>query len=215
MHAPATPPPPQKSHPRRKGPIGIGLLIVALIGAAVGHAAGVGGTVSNATNPSSVNSRHTSAHTSTPSGTAISPSPSGPVELQLGDPAEISQAGADSATILVSRRVASSKPADQFSNGPQNGYFVSVRVTVSAAADLANGFDINPLDFYALSGRTHYDEGDGNAFEGPHNVAQLDATTLNAGETASGWLLFDLPSPHGEIVYAPNLDGQPLANWTF
>ncbi len=44
---------------------------------------------------------------------------------------------------------------------------------------------------------------------------ELNATTLNASETASGWLLFDLPSPHGKIVYAPNLDGQPLAYWKF
>jgi Domain of unknown function (DUF4352) len=106
----------------------------------------------------------------------------------------------------------STQPTDEFSQGPQNGYFVSVHVTVNATAD---GFDIDPLDFYALSGTTHYDEGDGNAFEGPDNANELEATTLNAGESANGWLLFDLPSPHGQIVYAPNLNGEPLAYWDF
>jgi hypothetical protein len=28
-----------------------------------------------------------------------------------------------------------------------------------------------------------------------------------AGESSSGWVVFDVPSPHGYIVYAPNADG--------
>ena len=30
-----------------------------------------------------------------------------------------------------------------------------------------------------------------------------------------GKLAFDVSSPHGYIVYAPNLDGQPLAEWKY
>jgi len=42
--------------------------------------------------------------------------------------------------------------------------------------------------------------------------ARVEPTTINAGETATGWLLFDLPSPYGKIVYALTLDGQPLGS---
>jgi hypothetical protein len=174
----------------------------------------VGSALHQAANPNSITSQRPGDITPQASA-ANTPAPAGPVDLRLGDPAPISQDGASAATIILSKRGISSQPIDQFSTGPQNGYFVAIRVDVSADASLTSGFDINPLDFYALSGNAHYDEGDGNAYEGPHNGAELNATTLNAGETASGWLLFDLPSPHGKIVYAPNLDSQPLAYWKF
>jgi len=209
-----TPPmsPPKKSHRLRNWLTGIGLAVAVLVGGAVGCAAIAGSALNSAANPSSVSSSHAA---SPPSGGTSSAAPSGPVELQLGTPASISQNGTDAATVVIGDPVVSSQPVDQYSEGPQNGYFVAVHVRASAAAGLTDGFDINPLDFYALSRSSHYDEGDGNAYEGPHNAAELNATTLNAGETASGWLLFDLPRPHGKIVYAPNLDGQPLAYWTF
>ena len=40
-------------------------------------------------------------------------------------------------------------------------------------------------------------------------------TTLAAGETASGWMALDVPSRHGKIVYSPNADGQPIAEWSY
>ena len=207
-------PPLSKSHRLRNWLIGIGVAVVALIGGIVGCAAILGTALNQAANPNSVSSQRP-VETNPQASAASTPAPAGPVELRLGDPASISQDGPNAATITLSKRVVSSQPVDQFSDGPQNGYFVAIRVGVSADPSLTTGFDINPLDFYALSGSTHYDEGDGNAFEGPHSGAELSATTLNASETASGWLLFDLPSPHGKIVYAPNLDGQPLAYWKF
>jgi hypothetical protein len=45
--------------------------------------------------------------------------------------------------------------------------------------------------------------------------SELGYTTLAAGETASGKLVFDVPSRHGQIVYAPNYDGQPVAEWSY
>ncbi len=74
-----------------------------------------------------------------------------------------------------------------------------------------------PLDFYAKVAGQHFDEGNGNAFNALSNGQQTnDITgTLAAGETSSGWLAFDVPRPHGFIVYAPNFDGQPLAEWKF
>jgi hypothetical protein len=206
--------PPKKSHRPRSWLIGIGLAVAVLIGGAVGCAAIVGSTLSTAATPDSVSS-HSAAHTGSRSSLDTSAAPSRPAELRLGDSALINQDGTDGATIILTTRSVSSQPADQFPDGPQNGYFVAVRIKVNAVDGLTSGFNINPLDFYALSGRAHYDEGNGNAYEGPHSEAELNAATLNAGETATGWLLFDLPSPHDKIVYAPNLDGQPLASWAF
>jgi hypothetical protein len=41
------------------------------------------------------------------------------------------------------------------------------------------------------------------------------STLLAAGETTDGWLSFDVPSRHGEIVYAPNSNLQPIAEWSY
>lgn len=212
-----TPPmqPPRSRHRLRNWLIGIGLGIVVLIGGAVGCTALVGSALTTAARPNSVSTPHAATHTETPSGTSSPSGPSDPVALGLGDPASVSQDGSDAATVVISRREVSSQPADEFSDGPQNGYFVAVHITVRASTSLTDGFDINPLDFYALSGHAHYDEGDGNAFEGLHSNGELNATTLNAGEIAGGWLVFDLPARHGRVVYAPNLDGPPLAYWKF
>lgn len=214
MHTPPMQPP-RPQHRLRNWLIGIGLAIVVLIGGAVGCTALVGSALTTAARPNSVSATHAASHAGTPSATPSSPTPSGPVKLALGDPASVSQDGSDAATIVIGSREVSSQPIDEFSDGPQNGYFIAVHITVRASANLTDGFDINPLDFYALSGHAHFDEGDGNAFEGPRGNGELNATTLNADETASGWLLFDLPARHGRVVYAPNLDGPPLAYWKF
>lgn len=196
---------PHKTHRPRYWPAGIAVTIITLTASVTGCATL---SASQASSPNSASTRSAGA----PAGTAA---PSGPAELPLGNAASISQGGAAAATIFLDQLEVSSQPADQYSQGPQNGYFVVIRVRVTGAAGLTSGFDINPLDFYALAGSTHYDEGDGNAFEGPHSGDNLSATTLNAGESTVGWLLFDLPSPHGKVVYAPNLGGQPLAYWKF
>jgi hypothetical protein len=41
----------------------------------------------------------------------------------------------------------------------------------------------------------------------------LNFATLGVGETTAGTLVFDMPSLHGRIAYAPNLDGQALGYW--
>lgn len=205
---------PPKSHRLRSWLTGISLAVAVLIGGAVGCAAMVGSALNTAANPDSISS-HSAAQAGSRSSLDSSAAPSTRTELRLGHSALVNQDGTDGATVTLTTRSIASQPADQFSDGPQNGYFVAVRVKVNAVDGLTSGFNINPLDFYALTGSDHYDEGDGNAYEGPHSEAELNATTLNAGETATGWVLFDLPSPHGKVVYAPNLAGQPLASWAF
>jgi len=107
-------------------------------------------------------------------------------------------------------------PADSYGERPQNGYYVIVTARAGADQGYTGGYDVSTSDFYALVGGQHYDEGDGNAYQALSDInSELGYTTLAAGETTSGKLVFDLPSRHGEIVYAPNYGGQPLAEWKY
>jgi hypothetical protein len=213
LNAPITPL--RSRHRLRNWMIGIGVAAVVLIAGPGGCAALVSSAANQAANPVAASASSRGPGATTPASPPASSAPAGPASLPLGDPASVSQDGSDAATVVLDRKAISEHAADAYSDGPQNGYFVAVHVSVTGAAGLTSGFDINPLDFYALTGSTYYDEGDGNAYDGPEASADLSATTLNAGEKAGGWLLFDLPTPHGEIAYAPNLDGQPLAYWKF
>lgn len=146
--------------------------------------------------------------------TTTTTAPSGPVQLNLDQPAPITQNGANAATVTVQSVNATTQPGNSFGEAPANGYFVIANISIASSV---NGFEINPLDFYAVDKNgTHYREGNGNAFEALSDPStELQASTLNAGENESGPIVFDMPVTHGEIVYAPNLNGAPLAEWSF
>jgi hypothetical protein len=136
----------------------------------------------------------------------------------MGGPAAITESdtGQAEGTVTVSSPRVTTYPADSYGSGPQHGYFVIVTVTAIADAAYTGGFDISTSDFYALVSGRHYDEGNGNAYGALSDMnSELGYVTLAGGETASGKLVFDLPSRHGEIIYAPNYDGQPLAEWKY
>jgi len=143
-------------------------------------------------------------------------SQSGPDMLSIGDHTIIGEGNSTTAGLMVSDLTVSTQPDDQSSNTPVHGYFVTVTATAVVGQDSTNGFDIGPLDFYAEVNGTHYGEGNGNAEYAISDPSmELSETILGAGEKTSGELLFDLPSRHGYIVYAPNANGQPLAEWKY
>jgi hypothetical protein len=144
------------------------------------------------------------------------PTPTGPAVVQLGTAAPITENGSDAATVTVSDYHASTSPVDQYSEGPANGYFVTFTATDVANSSFTSGFTASPDDFYALVNGQHYGITDGNALEGLSDASsELSFTNLAASETASGKLSFDVPSAHGLIVYAPNLNGQPVVEWKY
>jgi hypothetical protein len=144
------------------------------------------------------------------------PQPAGPEVFTLGGLAMITQDGQDAASITITSVRVSTQPADQYGEAPQNGYFVIVHVFASALNSYASGFDVNPFDFYARVGGRHFEYDNGNAIEAlGMNQDTMDAATLNAGESTSGLIVFDLPRPHGKIAYSPNFDGGPIAFWRF
>jgi hypothetical protein len=101
----------------------------------------------------------------------------------------------------------------EYGSAPAHGHFVILTVTATAA----NGgqLDMNPLDFYAKAGGQHISTDDGNALDATNVSQDLTASTLNSGETATGQIAFDVPSAHGQIVYAPGWNSQALASWNY
>ena len=71
-------------------------------------------------------------------------------------------------------------------------------------------------EFYvATKNREHIDEGDGNSYDAINYDEALSYAELNAGEHKTGLLVFDSPSKHGTLNYAPNYESGPIASWTF
>jgi hypothetical protein len=95
---------------------------------------------------------------------------------------------------------------DQFDQ-PQRGLYMGAYVKAHALAD---GQDL--IDLYALVGGHHYE---GDAITGSTAFdPSLDPVTLNTGERASGWLVFDVPARHGQLVLR-DLDEHKVGVWKY
>lgn len=156
----------------------------------------------------------TSSTTTTTTTTATSTS-SGPHVFAIGDTGHVTNDGQPEGTLTVSLVSTSTQPVDQYGDAPANGMFVTVKVIAQAAPGITQTFDINPLDFYVLEpSGAHYDMSAGNAI-GNQIDPQLQAVSLGAGENTTGDITFDVPSPHGMVVYSPNYDSMPIGEWRF
>lgn len=95
-------------------------------------------------------------------------------------------------------------------NRPERGLFLGVYVKTRAFED-----DVTSLwgDIYVTQRGHHYD---GDAYADGFTPA-LDYVNLHKGETAEGWLVFDVPAKHGQVVLASDTinEGAKLATWDF
>jgi hypothetical protein len=202
-------PPAPKKNRTWKIVLGIlGAIAVIMVIAVIATAASNTGNVSASGTAGTTTSAPPAATTTT-----TPPAPSGPQSLSAGQTLEVTENGQPAAHILVSKFVSTTYSADGFSS-PQNGYFLIVTVTVTSET---NGFNVNDLDFYVLENGNHYQYGNGNSFDATSG-ANNDLTTmngLNSGESETGQLVFDVPATHGQLVYAPNYQGGPIAEWSF
>jgi hypothetical protein len=126
---------------------------------------------------------------------------------KIGDKLTVYDAsGAAQLEVTVTRLKFST--GDQFDQ-PQHGLYMGANVKAHALAD--EQF----LDIYALVGGHHY-EGDAitgsTAFDPALDVVTL--MTLNTGERASGWLVFDVPARHGQLVLR-DLDEHKVGVWKY
>ena len=228
MNYPATPQappeyPPQPPQPRKRH-----LVRNIIMGTLAGFGAIVLAAVVLASIPSGGKTASTAPATSAPATPASSapatpaptPSdiPSGPDMQPMGGQETLTETdtGTTISTLAISSPHITTYPAGSYGSSPQHGYYVIVTAKAGADQGYASGYDVSTSDFYALAAGQHYDEGDGNAYDALSDVRdELGYTTLAAGETTTGKLVFDVPSQHGEIVYAPNYDGQPVAEWSY
>lgn len=138
-----------------------------------------------------------------------------PVEasaLEIGDTAVISWGSGDTGNITVSNLETTTTPYDEYGEGPKNDQFLIFTVDLKADADQ---FDVDEYEFYVVIDGTRYDEGEGNSIDAADYDDQLGYVVLNAGESKSGVLVFDVPEGKGELFYAPNFEGGAIASWKF
>lgn len=131
--------------------------------------------------------------------------PPKPSTGKIGDKLTVyDEAGAAQLEATVTRLKFSA--GDEF-DGPEHGVYMGANVTLRALAD---GQDL--VEITALVGGRKY-TGDAivtsTAFDPP-----LDPVILDRGEQASGWLVFDVPSRHGQLVMH-DLDGHQLGAWKY
>jgi hypothetical protein len=232
------PPQPKKRHRLRTWLIIATAVFAGIIGAAVAIGIAAGSAANKAANPVSAQSATPNALNSAESaaascnsaggswnGSSCAPAssapslPSGPAMLApgQGEPVSIGSSSQTAATITVESINVSTQPAQAYGSAPANGYFVVIQVKAAVDSSYTDGFQVNQYDFYDLVRGHHYDPDNGNAYDAlSDSQSNQDITaTLGAGETSSGWIAFDVPHPHGYIVYAPNANGQPLAEWKY
>jgi uncharacterized RDD family membrane protein YckC len=95
---------------------------------------------------------------------------------------------------------------DQFDQ-PEHGLYMGAYVKVHALAD-----EQDILDMSALVGGHQY-SGDAIPFSTAFEPS-LDYVTLDTGERASGWLVFDVPARHGQLVLR-DFEGHKRAVWKY
>jgi hypothetical protein len=94
---------------------------------------------------------------------------------------------------------------DEFDQ-PIHGLYMGAHVKAHALAD-----DQDLLNLYArVSGRLYETAITGSDAFDP----QLDPVTLNKGERTAGWLVFDVPARHGQLVLR-DLDDKTIGIWKY
>ena len=124
---------------------------------------------------------------------------------KIGDKVTVySESGIAQLEVTVARLKFSA--GDDFDQ-PENGLFLGAYVTLHALADQQDLIEITAL----AAGHTY--PGDAivtsTAFD-----PQLDPLILDQGEKASGWLIFDLPTRHGQLVIH-DADNHQLGAWKY
>jgi hypothetical protein len=98
------------------------------------------------------------------------------------------------------------QPGRPIQFGTKNGYFVTAHITVKALSSYTVGFQIYSGDFCAIVKReTITKKAMATPLKAQESDSELETMTLNAGETGSRTLNFDLSARHGRIAYSPQL----------
>jgi hypothetical protein len=195
-------------------------VLAVILAGGIGLAAGIGiGAAAHTTTVTKIKTntvyQTVPADTSTPT---PAPTQTAADTLTVGQSETLqdTNAGTTIGTLTVTSARVTTQSADGSGTAPANGYYVVVHISADADSAYTSGWYVSEGDFYDLVRGSHYSNGNGNAFDALTSAqANSLSAQLAAGEKAEGWLSFDVPSRHGAIVYAPNSDGQPIAEWTY
>lgn len=137
----------------------------------------------------------------------------GPQTARAGQPVTITDAlGNTMAKVSVAQVQAVTQEPGDFGLRPERGVYVAARVTVIAER---SGVEINPFYFAVVdSAGQRYEPTITTGGFGP----QLNATTLAAGQQASGMVVFDVEpaAGHGQVHLTDWLDqAKTIAIWTY
>jgi hypothetical protein len=94
-------------------------------------------------------------------------------------------------------------------NKPERGLFLGVYVKTKALADDQS----SQWGALYVQMRGHHYDASGCCPDG--FKPELGYIDLNKGETAEGWLIFDVPTRHGQVVLEQEYDGGKIATWSF
>jgi hypothetical protein len=199
------PPGPQLPSPKRKHTgrnvalVVVGLLVLfAVIGALSG------GNDTATTAPAAPATTASQDSSAAEPETTEAPSQTGPATAKLGETLQFEDSfGKHSADITVTHKKVST--GDEFIK-PDRGFYVGLFVRVKAYQD-----GISVPQFYALVGSKHFDSTFATGFEPDLNVIG----NLNKGETAEGWVVFDVPSRTGKAVMQEFLSEKAQATWSY
>jgi hypothetical protein len=115
-----------------------------------------------------------------------------PASKRVGEAATLVESDSEREVIRVVVDRVKFSGGDEY-NRPERGNFLGVHVKVRALADVQSSLW---GDFYVLMRGHHYD---GDAYAEGFEPS-LDYMDLSEGETAEGWLVFDVPARHGQVV---------------
>jgi hypothetical protein len=92
--------------------------------------------------------------------------------------------------------------------GTPHGQYISFTVTIKATSE---GISTNPMYFYVRDAAgTHHNAGS-------TGEETLSSNTMHTGESLTGTIIADVPTPHGVLAYDP-IRGGPggsLVEWPF
>jgi hypothetical protein len=179
------------------------LVVLVIVG---GIAGGAGSKTSNSapTTAASAASTQPAPSADTEAPVTGPPKPSRPPTAHLGETVSFEDSfGKHSADITMVREKVSTGSSFRT---PDNGRYVGLFVRVAAFQD-----GISVPSFYVIEKGKHYDSTCCTTGFTP----ELSAfSNLNTGETAEGWIIFDVPSANGRLVmeFASN---KVQATWLF
>ncbi len=194
---PAWGPPPQPPRKRHTGR-NIALAVLGVLVALVALGALLGNDPTTTTTPGA-GTGTTAAHGQPEETTAKG----GPATGKVGQTLQFKDSfGEHSADVTLARKKVSTGGAFDKPNGVYVGLFVQVKAYQDG---------ISVPSFYVLAGGKRYESTiAASGFE-----PGLLAFEVNKGETAEGWLVFDLPSRSARFVMKEFASDEPQAVWTF